>query len=117
MVARMELELTLDQPRRAGGSAPGDGATAGVGACGLLERCCRVSGVTYPLPHGALGARLPPQSLQEGGEEWSELSEDLIWGSQDSPESSTWAASILTLSPFSPGWPEIPLGPVGPGGP
>lgn len=113
----MELEFTLDQPRRVGGSAPADGATAGVWACGLLERCCWASRVTYPLPHGALGAGLPLQSLQEGGQEWSELSEGLIRGAQDSPEPSTWAASILTLSPFSPGWPEVPLGPVGPGGP
>lgn len=116
MGARMELELTLDHPGRVGDLAPGDGAMAGVWACGLLERCCWVSSVTYPLPHGALGARLPPQSLQEGGEEWSELSEGPIRGSQDSPESST-STSILTLSPFSPGWPEVPLGPVGPGGP
>ena len=118
MGARMEWSSpwTL-QPRRVGGSAPGDGAMAGVWACGHLEGCCWVTSVTYPLPHGALGAGLPSQSLQEGGEEWSELSEGLIRGSQDCPESSTQAASILTLSPFSPGWPEFPLGPVGPGGP
>lgn len=56
---------------------------AGVWACGHLEACCWVTSVTYPLPHGALGAGLPSHSLQEGGEEWSELSEGLIRGSQD----------------------------------
>lgn len=53
------VELTLDQPRRVGGLSPrgwSHGRGLGLWAPG---GCCWVTSVTYPLPHGALGAGLP----------------------------------------------------------
>ena len=45
----------------------------GSGPVGSWRECCRIGSITHPLPHGALGARLPTQSLF-GREERYEVS-------------------------------------------
>lgn len=45
----------------------------GSGPVGSWRGCCRVGNITHPLPRGALGARLPTQSLC-GREERCEVS-------------------------------------------
>lgn len=48
----------------------------GSGLVGSWRGCCSVGSITHPLPRGALGARLPTQSLC-GREESYEVS---YWG-------------------------------------
>lgn len=87
------------------------------GTMGSCRDDCRIDSNTYLLPSRALGARLPTQSLcrrrrMVSAVEGSDLGPSGL--PRIPPPGATW---VLTLSPFSPGWPEIPLGPVGPGGP
>lgn len=62
---------------------------------GSWRGCCRVGGITHPLPHGALGAGLPTKSLC-GREERNGVSSGA--GSQDLPESPTWGPLQYSLS-------------------